>query len=181
MNILLRAAIPAMLVVAGPCAFSQVTNASQNPCPMHASHMGADAHHATVESHGDKAMGFPHDKTTHHFRLAEDGGAIEVTANDPKDATNIEAVRMHLAHIAQVFSEGDFSTPMFVHDSIPPGVTTMKLLKEKIQFKYQQLGAGGRVSIASEDAVARAAIHDFLRFQITDHRTGDPLEIAATR
>ena len=27
--------------------------------------------------------------------------------------------------------------------------------------------------IASKDAEARAAIHDFLRFQIEDHETGD--------
>jgi hypothetical protein len=58
-------------------------------------------------------------------------------------------------------------------------VTTMKLLKEKIRFAYQPLEGGGRVSMASEDAVALAAIHDFLRFQITDHRTGDPLQVAA--
>ena len=137
---LIRAAIPVVFVVCGPCAFSQATSAAESPCPMHAAHMGADAHHAMVESHGDQAMGFPHDKTTHHFRLAEDGGAIEVTANDPKDSANIEAIRTHLAHIAQVFSQGDFSTPMFVHDSIPPGVTTMKLLKEKIHFGYEPVG-----------------------------------------
>jgi hypothetical protein len=179
MNILIRAAIPVILMAWTPCTFSQSASAAASPCPMHASHMGADAHHAVVESHGDQAMGFPHDKTTHHFRITEEGGAIEVTADDPKDSTNIEAIRMHLAHIAQVFSEGDFSTPMFVHDSIPPGVTTMKLLKEKIRFAYQPLEGGGRVSMASEDAVALAAIHDFLRFQITDHRTGDPLQVAA--
>jgi hypothetical protein len=69
---------------------------------------------------------------------------------------------------------------MFVHDGIPPGVTTMKLLNEKIHFAYQQTEAGGLVSIASADPVARAAIHDFLRFQITDHKTGDPLELAAS-
>jgi len=179
MNILIRAAIPVILVAWTPRAFSQSTSAAESPCPMHAAHMGVDAHHAVVESHGDKAMGFPHDKTTHHFRLAEDGGAIVVTANDPSDSVNIEAIRMHLAHIAQAFGEGDFSTPMFVHDRIPPGVTTMKLLKDKIHFAYESAVAGGRVSVASEDPVARAAIHDFLRFQITDHGTGDPLAVGA--
>ncbi|HXS77672.1 MAG TPA: hypothetical protein VN753_15935 [Terracidiphilus sp.] len=180
MNILTRA-IPAAFVVFGQLAFSQTVPAPESPCPMHASHLGADAHRAMVESHGDQAMGFPHDKTTHHFRLEEDGGAIEVTANDPKDSANIDAIRMHLAHIAELFTHGDFSTPMFVHDSIPPGVTTMKLMKEKIHFAYREVGAGGRVSLSSEDAVARAAIHDFLRFQITDHRTGDAMELAGTR
>ena len=181
MNVLIRAAVPVFLIASVPLSLAQTPSTSDSPCPMHASHMNADHHHDVVESHGDQAMGFPHDKTTHHFRLSESGGAIEVTANDSKDSPNIDAVRMHLTHIAQVFSEGDFSTPMFVHDSIPPGVTTMKLLKEKIHFEYQPVTAGGKVSMASEDPVARAAIHDFLRFQITDHRTGDPLEIVASR
>jgi len=179
MNILIRAIVPLFLTTTVPCSFAQAPSTSETTCPMHASHMGSDAHHAMVESHGDKAMGFPHDKTTHHFRLPEDGGAIEVTANDPKDSANIDAIRMHLTHIAQVFSEGDFSIPMFVHDTVPPGVTTMKLLKEKVHFEYHSIEAGGRVSIVSQDPVAQAAIHDFLRFQITDHRTGDTLETAA--
>jgi hypothetical protein len=181
MKILIRAIAPALLTVTVPYSIAQAPSTAEAPCPMHASHTGPDAHQAAVEGHGDQAMGFPHDKTTHHFRLAEDGGAIEVTANDPKDSANIDAIRMHLAHIAQVFSEGDFSIPMFVHDSVPPGVTTMKLLKGKIHFEYQPIEAGGRVPIASEDPVARAAIHDFLRFQITDHRTGDTLDIASAQ
>jgi hypothetical protein len=162
-------------------AASLVAQTPSDPCPMHAMHGGSDAHHAMVESHGDKAMGFPHDKTTHHFGLSPNGGSIEVTANDPSDTVNIEAIRMHLGHIATMFGEGDFSTPMLVHDGIPPGVTSMKLLKKEIQFQYQPVGAGGRVSIASSDPLALAAIHDFLRFQITDHGTGDPLEIKAAK
>lgn len=181
MKSLISAVVVLFATIAVPCSLGQAASNSEKSCPMHASHAGADAHHAAIESHGDEAMGFPHDKTSHHFRLGIDGGAIEVTASDPKDSTNIEAIRMHLTHIAEAFSEGDFSIPMFVHDGIPPGVTTMKLLREKVHFAYQSIEAGGRVSIASEDAVARAAIHDFLRFQITDHRTGDSLEMTAAR
>jgi len=138
-----------------------------------------EAHRAAVEEHGDQAMGFPHDKTTHHFRLTEDGGAIEVTANDSADKVNVEAIRSHLTHIAIMFQNGDFSTPMFVHGNIPPGVTAMKLLKNKVQFTYEAMDAGGRVRIVSHDPVAIAAVHDFLRFQITDHQTGDPLKAEA--
>jgi len=171
--------IPMFLVATAPQFRAQAPTSQDQPCPMHASHMGSDAHHAIVESHGDHAMGFPHDKTTHHFRLAESGGSIEVTTNDPKDSANIDTIRMHLAHITKAFGEGDYSAPMFVHDTIPPGVTTMKLLKEKIHFEYQVVNSGGLVRIASDDPVARAAIHDFLRFQITDHGTGDPLNLDA--
>ena len=171
--------IPMFLVATASQFRAQAPTSQDQPCPMHASHMSSDAHHAIVESHGDHSMGFPHDKTTHHFRLAESGGSIEVTTNDPKDSANIDTIRMHLAHITKAFGEGDYSAPMFVHDTIPPGVTTMKLLKEKIHFEYQVVNSGGLVRIASDDPVARAAIHDFLRFQITDHGTGDPLNLDA--
>src|ERR1700685_4080530 len=79
-------------------------------CPMHKD-MKAQ-HQAGVEKHGDEAMGFPHDKTTHHFRLLPDGGAIEVTVNDAKDADDLQAIRTHLKKIAAMFSAGDFSIPM---------------------------------------------------------------------
>ena len=141
-------------------------------CPMHASHQ------AVVQSHGDQAMGFPHEKTTHHFRMLSDGGSIEVTANDPNDKTNMTAIRSHLAHIAMMFSKGDFSTPMFIHDAIPPSVTTMKLMKSAIHYSYDEIPLGGRVRVKADDLVAIAAIHDFLRFQISEHQTGDSLEVA---
>lgn len=62
-------------------------------CPMHREHATGHSHHASVLSHGDEAMGFSHEKTTLHFRLAPDGGAIEVTVNDANDKTSLEAIR----------------------------------------------------------------------------------------
>ncbi|SPE25161.1 conserved exported hypothetical protein [Candidatus Sulfopaludibacter sp. SbA3] len=44
--------------------------------------------HAEMNNRGDRVMGFSHEKTTHHFRLYADGGAIEVTANDPRDTAS---------------------------------------------------------------------------------------------
>jgi TusA-related sulfurtransferase len=143
-------------------------------CPMHDQHA---AHHATVERNGDQAMGFPHDKTSHHFRISSDGGTIEVTANDSSDKTDIGAIRSHLSHIAAMFNNGDFSTPMFVHDGAPPGVTTMKLMKSAIRYAYEEIPSGGRIQVKSDDPVGVASIHDFLRFQIADHQTGDSLEV----
>jgi hypothetical protein len=148
-------------------------------CPMHDQHQ-QQSHHSVVERHGDQAMGFAHDKTTHYFRMASDGGAIEVTANDPNDKTSVDAIRSHLSHIATMFGNGDFSTPMFIHDGVPPGVTTMKLMKSEISYNYEEISSGGRVRILSTSAIAVAAIHDFLRFQITDHRTGDSLDVMSS-
>ena len=144
-------------------------------CPMHAQHAAQDAHHAGVDARGDQAMGFSHDKTAHHFLLKDDGGAIEVTANDSADKQNVDAIRGHLKHIAVMFRSGDFSTPMFIHDRVPPGVPVMKA--KKIDYKYEEIAAGGRIVITSADQEAIAAVHDFLQFQIDDHRTGDEKSI----
>jgi hypothetical protein len=170
----LSLALPLSAALFSPAASLAAQANDAAPCPMNFQPSGHDAHHATVRLHGDQAMGFSHDKTTHHFRLLATGGAIEVTANDASDKASIEAIRSHLTHIASMFADGDFSTPMFVHDTIPPGVTTMKLVKDKIRFAYESVNSGARVRIVSADPIALAAIHDFLRFQITDHQTGDP-------
>ena len=168
------------LLLLGSPIFAQETKPadSMKDCPMHAQHMAQQSHHATLESHGDQAMGFPHNKTTHHFRLVSNGGAIEVSANDPNDKANTEAIRSHLSQIVKMFGDGDFSAPMFTHDTVPPGVTTMKLMKSSIRYVYEELPSGGRVRIQSVDLIAVASIHDFLRFQITEHQTGDSVEVA---
>jgi len=142
-------------------------------CPMHKEHMKASQHQADVEKRGDEGMGFPHDTTTHHFLLLPDGGAIEVTVNDSKDAENMQAIRSHLTHIATMFSNGDFSIPMFVHGQVPPGVAEMKDKRVEISYTFEQLPTGGRVRIVTKNRDALNAVHDFLNFQIEDHHTGD--------
>lgn len=158
----------------------QVAAQDMQSCPMRKEHMkDSSQHQADVEKHGDQAMGFPHDKTTHHFRLYSDGGAIEVTANDGNDAANIQAIRSHLAHIVGLFSDGNFSVPMFVHDQVPPGVPVMKEKRGQISYTLEELPAGGTVRIKTTDHDALKAIHEFLRFQIDDHHTGDATDKSA--
>jgi hypothetical protein len=137
----------------------------------------SQSHHDDVNRRGDHAMGFSHKKTTHHFRLAKDGGAIEVTANDPKDTESREEIRQHLTQIAAMFSAGNFDAPMFIHDQTPPGVPAMKRLKNQIRYEFESMELGGRVKISSTNREAIDAVHDLLRFQITDHQTGDPLKL----
>jgi hypothetical protein len=134
-------------------------------------------HMSGVNKRGDKAMGFDHEKTTHHFILKNDGGVIQVTANDLNDATSRDQIRMHLHHVSMLFSQGNFEIPMFVHDRVPPGVPAMKRLKESIAYKYDEIDGGARVVITSSSQDAVAAVHDFLRFQIEDHKTGDPIAV----
>ena len=143
---------------------------------MHAQHQ-ASMQHDDVNRRGEQGMGFSQEKTTHHFLLSTNGGSIQVTANSSQDSASIDEIRMHLRHIERAFRSGDFNIPMFVHDQTPPGVPAMTRLKDQIHYKYEPLRDGGRVRISSGNADAVSAVHDFLRFQITEHKTGDALEV----
>ena len=125
---------------------------------------------------GDKHMGFDHKKTTHHFLLARDGGTIRVEANDLQDSESRDQIRKHLHHISMMFSDGNFNTPMLIHEKTPPGSEVMSKLKSEIRYEFKENEKGAEIVISSENPEALRAIHDFLRFQIKEHMTGDPLE-----
>ena len=76
-----------------------------------------------------------------------------------------------------MLAEGDFSLPMFIHDTVPPGVEVMKRLKDQIAFTAENTANGAHVRIVTKNPEALVAIHEFLLFQIKDHRTNDPLAI----
>ena len=134
--------------------------------------------HAAMMKRGDAGMGFSQDKTTHHFLLLKNGGAIQVSANDPKDDVSRDHIRMHLSHVEKMFSEGDFDMPMFIHDTTPPGVPTMEKLHNEIHYHYRETAVGGEIRIDTTNQKALDAVHEFLRFQITEHKTGDPIKLA---
>jgi hypothetical protein len=134
-----------------------------------------------LATRGDHAMGFSHEKTTHHFFLYSDGGAIQVTANDPRDSQSRDQIRMHLGHIKQMFAEGNFQVPMLVHTELPPGAPVMQKLKSDIKYTFEKRDRGGRIRIKTNNPEALGAIHEFLRYQITEHQTGDPIKVTAVR
>ncbi len=139
-------------------------------CPMH------DAH-SQMGMRGERGMGFSQTATTHHFLLSASGGVILVEANDSSDSESRAEIQMHLGHIAKAFQNGDFEIPMFVHDSVPPGVPEMKRLQKAIRYSFEETPDGGRVVILSSDKDAIEAVHKFLRFQIEEHKTGDPIAV----
>ena len=124
---------------------------------------------------GAAVMGFDQEKTAHHFYLHDDGGTIDVSVKDAADTQNRGAIRTHLPHIAGMFGRGDFEAPMLVHDSRDvPGTAVLATLKQRIAYTYVETPAGGRVDIVTTDPAALAAVHEFLRYQIREHHTGDP-------
>jgi hypothetical protein len=141
-------------------------------CPLHAAHSKAEAE---LDQRGDRVMGLDHTRTTHHFKIEPDGGIIQVEANDAADAESRQAIRTHLAEIAGAFSRGDFSAPFAIHQRVMPGIPILIEKKEAVRYLYEETERGAQVRIATQDPGAVAAVHEFLRAQIGDHRTGDPL------
>jgi hypothetical protein len=76
-----------------------------------------------------------------------------------------------------MFAEGNFQAPMLIHDRVPPGVPTLQRLKAQVSYSYEDIDGGGKVRIMSKNEEALSAVHDFLKFQIEDHQTGDSKEI----
>ena len=130
-------------------------------------------HQSMVNEHGDHVMGFSHEKTTHHFELHSDGGLIDVRANDVKDVKSRDEIRSHFRHIATMFANGNFNAPMLVHGKAVPGTATMTQLKDQLHWDLQETPRVARIVITADSKPALKAVHQFLRFQIQDHKTGD--------
>lgn len=154
---------------------------SATSCPMHKTPAASDDHSAGVDMRGDRAMGFSHEKSAHHFRLFPDGGEIEITATEPDDNATRDEIRTHLSHIAKMFTDGNFEVPMFIHDTVPPGVLVMESKRPAISYVFEPTPAGGQVRIVTSDKDALEAIHHFLAFQIDDHKTGDSSVVSTPR
>ena len=151
---------------------------AQTTCPKHEEHMKAaaakgDAKNGPAVDARHDTLVASHETTRHSFRLFRDGGAIELRAIDGADQSTIDNVRTHLKDIAAQFKKNDFSTPKFVHGREPDGVAGMQKHHHAIQFRYETVDGGGRIRMTTANADALSSIHDFLKFQVVEHRTGN--------
>ncbi|CAN5807938.1 hypothetical protein BH18ACI5_BH18ACI5_07980 [soil metagenome] len=130
-------------------------------------------HPSGLKERGKQFMGFDQDATAHHFIVTETGGRIEVTARSAADAQSAAEIRSHLTHMAQMFSAGNLSLPALVHDQKVPGVAGMKAAGGALTYVYEELPGGARIKITGATPEAIRSVHDFLKFQIKDHGTGE--------
>lgn len=147
------------------------------PGMSHEEHLKQMQKDEALEKRGAEAMGFGPEATTHHFRLTPTGGSIEVTVKNPADDKNLSAIRGHLRSIADEFARGQFDRPFQTHGEIPPGVAAMQANAGKISYQYGDISDGGAVRIETSDPGLIQAVYAFIRYQITEHHTGDPLEV----
>ncbi len=191
-----------LILVSGASAMAVAQ--SMADCPMHAQHMaqqqaatdaaakeadaahahgtadGSAGHGAEVDSRHDQ-FGMAHQATRHSFRLFADGGAIELRANSEDDKTTIEMIRKHLQEVCAQFTTGNFTTPAFVHGTAPDGVGAMQKAGDAIVYRFEPLPAGGRIRMTTKSPGALQAVHEFLGFQVVEHRTGDSGKVEPDR
>ena len=155
----IRTAILLTIVFAAPAAAQHQHQHSQS-----------DSAFRALQQRGRIAMGVDQYTSTHVFEDLPDGGRIELqrNADDPEGS---KAIREHLREIAKVFANGDFSTPAFVHMLEVPGTKVMAAKRSVITYTFRELPRGGEVRIRTNDREAIAAVHAFLAFQRSDHRT----------
>jgi hypothetical protein len=165
------------ILTLGAIGGSPVSGGQMPPGMTHDQHLKQMQKDAELEHRGADAMGFDQAVTTHHFILARDGGAIEVTVKDPGDEPNRQSIRLHLKEIADQFAAGDFQKPLMTHGEAPDGVAEMTARRSGISYAFESMPEGGRVYIRTTDPTALAAVHRFLQYQIREHKTGDPLTV----
>ena len=181
MSTLCYAIIAFLVFVQDATARAVQQHPTMPPGVTHEEHLKQMEKDAELKRRGAAAMGFDQEKTTHHFRLTPDGGAIDVTVAQASDEASLAQVRAHLKEIAAEFASGNFEKPFATHAETPPGVATLQERRAAIRYEYRDLPDGGRVMIATKDIVARSALHDFLRYQIREHATGDSTAVRPLR
>jgi hypothetical protein len=141
----------------------------------HEEHLRLIQKEQQLRDRGLLAMGFDQDAVAHHFLLRTSGGSIEVTVKDGRDAKALAQVRSHLREIATLFAAGSFEKPLATHAEMPPGAERMRANTDRIRYRYEERSNGGAVIVETQDPSTLEAIHEFLRYQIVEHNTGDPL------
>jgi hypothetical protein len=132
----------------------------------------ADTAFAHLQERGRSAMGVDQYTSRHLFESLSDGGRIELQRVEA-DSAGTATIRAHLQEIARAFRAGDFGTPAFVHLREVPGAAAMAAHRAAITYTYRDLPRGGELRMRTDDIKARVAIHEFMAFQRSEHRT-DP-------
>lgn len=166
-----------IVILVGGASVAVAQHPSMPAGMSHEEHLRQLQKDEALKQRGNLAMGFDQDKTVHHFLLSAAGGAIVVAARDAHDTKSVAQVRVHLRQIAAAFGQGAFDAPVATHADLPPGAATMAANARLITYRYEERAAGAAVRIETDDARTLTAIHDFLRYQIMEHKTGDPFSV----
>jgi hypothetical protein len=131
---------------------------------------GNDSAFHALQRRGRQAMGVDQYTSAHRFESLPNGGRIELQ-REMDDSAGVARIRQHLKEIVVAFRSGDFRIPGAVHAMTVPGTGEMRSRRLAIRYEFHELPRGGEVRIETADPEAIRAVHQFLAFQRSDHRT----------
>jgi hypothetical protein len=170
---LLVAALTLMMLAIPACAQKPAPARGADSTTLHQMHHPAanDSAFAALQQRGKTAMGVDQYASRHQFDALPDGGRIALQ-QPGGDSAAVQTIRAHMQDIARAFGAGDFSTPMFVHNSAKvPGTAVLAAKKDVIRYVYRPLPDGAELRLYTRDADVLKAIQEFMAFQRSDHRT----------
>lgn len=124
-----------------------------------------------------RVLGVSVEKIVLHFYLVKNGGVIDLTAKDPKDAITVNAIQKYLQNQKELWEKGKESAVTDIHEKPPESAATMRKLRNDITFYAAKTDNGGDLRMFSINEQARVAIQDYMRFEITEHKTGDSVTL----
>ncbi len=130
-----------------------------------------------LNSRFSKTLGTDIGRVVQHYYLVKNGGVIEFTAKDANDTTTISALQKYMDTQKDLFEKGKNDADADVHGKVPDGIPNLKRLRNEITFFAVKNDDGAALRMFSVNDQARQAIQDFLKFEINEHKTGDPLVV----
>jgi hypothetical protein len=125
-----------------------------------------------VHGHGHEVMPFDLSKTTHVFRMTEDGGTQKVVMRvDSGDAEQVHMIQHHLMMEAAEFQKGNFADPARLHGEAMPGLREMQAGAPRMQITYRPLPDGAEIRFHAKDIAQITAIHRWFGAQLSEHGT----------
>ena len=119
-------------------------------------------------------------RVVHHVYLYPDGGMMTLTVSDPSDAETRKAVRAFVQRVSQLMVMGDLTRLREQFGDAVPGldrIAEARRRKATITVRSSTPDEGSQIVFSTMDPVVLQALHEFLRFQITDLNTGDSPEL----
>jgi hypothetical protein len=125
-------------------------------------------------SRAAKVSGFDSDRVTRHFYVLKNGGAVEITAKDPNDEATTKAIQAHLKKESEQLAKGNFEIVSGIYGRTPESAPQLKKLRDEITYAMVPQENGGVLRMLTVNPTAKTAVHDYLRFQIDQWKSGDP-------
>ena len=123
---------------------------------------------------------YDRDRVVHHFYLYPDGGSMTLSVKDPSDTETRKAVRAYVQRVSQLIVFGNLDRPREQFGQGIPGldrIADARARKATITVRSSAPDEGSHIVFATADPGALQGLHEFLRFQIEDLKTGDSKEV----